>query len=191
MRSLQFDSPIQLQTERLRLRQWRLRDHAVFADMNADPEVMRYFPAALSREKSDAMANQIQSLITAKGWGLWAVERIEDERFVGFVGLHEPTHDFSFSPCVEIGWRLSRDTWGQGIATEAAKAALDFAFQELELDKLMSFTPKNNVRSMAVMERIGMSDTQQDFDHPALPKGHELERHALYCITNEQWQGSK
>jgi RimJ/RimL family protein N-acetyltransferase len=191
MRSLQFDSPVQLQTERLRLRQWRLRDHAVFADMNADPEVMRYFPAALSREKSDAMANQIQSLITAKGWGLWAVERIEDERFVGFVGLHEPTHDFSFSPCVEIGWRLSRDTWGQGIATEAAKAALDFAFHELELDKLMSFTPKNNVRSMAVMERIGMSDTQQDFDHPALPKGHELERHALYCITNEQWQGSK
>ncbi|HCH24399.1 MAG TPA: GNAT family N-acetyltransferase [Oceanospirillaceae bacterium] len=191
MKLLQFESPVQLQTERLRLRQWRLRDHAVFAGMNADPEVMRYFPRALSRDESDAMADRIQSLITAKGWGLWAVERIEDERFVGFVGLHEPTHDFTFSPCVEIGWRLSRDTWGQGIATEAAKAAVDFAFQELELEKLMSFTPKANLRSMAVMERIGMHDTKQDFDHPALPQGHELERHALYCITNEQWQGSK
>lgn len=188
MKTLEFGSPIQLQTERLRLRQWRLRDYTVFAQMNADPEVMRYFPSALTREESDAMAERIQSLIIAKGWGLWAVERIEDERFVGFVGLHEPTHDFSFSPCVEIGWRLSRDTWGQGYATEAANAVVGFAFEQLKLDKLMSFTPKLNTRSMAVMERIGMHNTHQDFDHPALAQDDELLHHALYCITREQWQ---
>ena len=190
MKTLEFDSPVQLQTERLLLRQWRPRDYALFAEMNADEEIMRHFPSTLTKHDSDLMADRIQSLIIAKGWGLWAVERIEDQRFVGFVGLHEPTHDFSFSPCVEIGWRLSRDSWGQGIATEAAQAALKFAFEELKLPQVMSFTPLTNVRSMAVMERIGMYNTGNDFDHPALPNGHELQRHALYCITTEQWDQS-
>ena len=188
MKTLEFDSPVQLQTERLLLRQWRLRDYSVFAEMNADPEVMRFFPNLLSSQESDEMADRIQTLITAKGWGLWALERIEDERFLGFVGLHEPTHDFSFSPCVEIGWRLSRDTWGQGYATEAAQAALGFAFSQLQLNKVMSFTPQANTRSMAVMERIGMYNTLQDFDHPALPAQHTLVRHSLYCITVDQWR---
>ena len=188
MQTLTFEHPIQLQTERLRLRQWRLRDYKVFAEMNADPEVMRFFPAPLTTEQSNNMADRIQSLITAKGWGLWAVERIADERFLGFVGLHEPTDDFTFSPCVEIGWRLSRDTWGHGYASEAAKAALEFAFTQLKLAKVMSFTPLANTRSMAVMERIGMHNMQADFDHPALPSEHTLLRHALYSITAEQWQ---
>ena len=186
-RTIEFDTPVQLLTERLKLRQWRPRDLPVFAAMNADPEVMKFFPAPLSRQESDAMANQIGSLITANGWGLWAIERLEDERFIGFVGLHEPMHVFPFSPCVEIGWRLSRDTWGQGMATEAANEALKFAFEGLGLDQVVSFTPTVNARSRAVMERLGMVNSQADFDHPALEKDDSLLRHALYHINRDHW----
>ena len=170
-----------LHTKRLRLRSWRDADKAAFGRMNADPDVMRYFPAPLSSAESDALADAIRSHIDRLGWGLWAVEVTGVMPFAGYIGLARPRFESHFTPCVEIGWRLSRDAWGHGYAIEGALAALSFGFTELGLDEIVSFTTDANQRSRRVMERIGMThDLSDDFDHPFLPAGHPLRRHVLY-----------
>jgi RimJ/RimL family protein N-acetyltransferase len=171
----------QLRTARLLLRQWRDDDLAPFAELNADAEVMRYFPSTMTREASDALAEFQRAAIAERGWGLWAVEA--DGRFVGFVGLAEPRFEAHFLPAVEIGWRLRRDAWGQGYATEAAREVVAFGFGELGLDEIVSFTAVANAPSRRVMERIGMThDPADDFDHPRLADGDPLRRHVLYRL---------
>lgn len=166
-------------TPRLILRRWRPDDRAPFAALCADPEVMRHFPAPLSRADSDALADRIDAAITERGFGFWAVEVRSGPSFIGFVGLSQP----SFRPEIEVGWRLVRAAWGQGYATEAARAALAFGFGSLGLDQIISFTVPDNHRSRAVMVRLGMRhDPGDDFDHPALPPGHPLRRHVLYRL---------
>ncbi|MCK5662672.1 MAG: GNAT family N-acetyltransferase, partial [Thiotrichaceae bacterium] len=118
------------------------------------------------------------------------VELKADHQFIGFVGLNNPQDNLPFNPCVEIGWRIAKQFWGQGLATEAANAALEFAFKNLKLDEVVSFTSMHNQRSKAVMERLNMTDAKQNFDHPALPVGHYLRQHVLYKISREQWQSS-
>jgi RimJ/RimL family protein N-acetyltransferase len=157
-------------TRRLHLRQWRDSDLEPFAQLNADPLVMAYFPSPLQRDESDAIARRCRELIDQQGWGFWAVELQESESFIGFVGLHEPRPDLPFSPCVEIGWRLASHYWGKGYATEAARYALQFGFEKLALPEVVSFTVTGNLRSRHVMERLGMHDTETTFEHPALPK---------------------
>lgn len=180
-----------IETERLYLRQWQASDFAVFAEINADPEVMKYFPKLLSTAVSNAIAHKCQQLIIDKGWGLWAVSLKDRSKekgaFIGFVGLNDTHADMSFAPAVEIAWRLHKDCWGQGYATEAARAALNFAFTELSLDKVVSFTAVINKRSQRVMERIGMLNAQANFYHPALDANHQLAEHVLYNITRQQW----
>jgi RimJ/RimL family protein N-acetyltransferase len=172
---------VELRTSRLVLRQWREADFAPFASLNADPEVMRYFPAALTREQSDALAERERSLITGRGWGLWAVEVVRGAPFIGFVGLAEPRFEAHFTPAVEVGWRLAHEHWGRGYATEAASAALAFGFDKGGLEEIVSFTSVINERSRKVMERIGMThDPAEDFDHPLLPHDDPLRRHVLY-----------
>jgi RimJ/RimL family protein N-acetyltransferase len=171
-----------LRTARLELRQWRTDDLAPFASLNADSETMRFFPAALTREESDSLAGRAQLHLAERGWGLWAVEVIDSRRFIGFVGLAEPRFEAHFTPAVEVGWRLARDAWGHGYASEGGRAALAFAFDELGLEEVVSFTAVVNERSRRVMERLGMThDPQDDFDHPSIPDG-PLRRHALYRI---------
>ena len=181
-----------LETERLYLRQWQPSDFAVFAQMNADPEVMRYFPKLLSATVSDTIANKCQQLIKDNGWGFWAVSvktgLEKSDPFIGFVGLNQTHPDMAFAPCVEIAWRLNKDYWGQGYATEAAKAALKFAFDELGLDEIVAFTAVINQPSQQVMKRIGMINTQDNFYHPALEPSHALAEHVLYKMTWQQWQ---
>jgi RimJ/RimL family protein N-acetyltransferase len=177
-----------LETKRLLLRQWRDEDFAPFAALNADPEVMRYFPAPLSREASDAMALRCRSLIFERGWGFWAVERKDTQEFIGFVGLNKPVAQLPFSPCVEIGWRLALAHWGNGYATEAAQRALQFGFEELELPEIVSFCVLSNSKSRAVMERLGMQDQGATFNHPAIPVEHELSLHCLYRLSRDRWQ---
>ena len=173
----------QLRTERLLLRGWREADLAPFAALNADPEVMRYFPALLSRHESDALAERISASLAERTWGLWAVER--EGVFLGFTGLAVPRFEAHFTPAVEIGWRFARAAWGSGYATEAANAVVRFAFDELRLDQIVSFTAAANLRSRAVMERIGMvHDEAGDFDHPLLPASSSLRRHVLYRLRN-------
>jgi len=172
-----------LRTTRLLLRPWHAADRAPFAELNADPAVMEHFPAPLDRAASDALADRIAADLDRNGWGLWAVEAVATGRFLGFTGLARPGFTAHFTPAVEAGWRLARDAWGHGYATEAATAALGHAFGPLGLDELVSFTTAGNHRSRAVMERLGMShDPADDFEHPALPAGHPLRRHVLYRL---------
>jgi RimJ/RimL family protein N-acetyltransferase len=173
-----------LKTERLLLRPWRDDDLAPFAAMNADPEVMRHFPATLDRAESDALAGRIREGFAARGFGNWAVEVPGVTSFAGFVGLSVPRFDAPFMPCVEIGWRLARACWGKGYATEAARAALAFGFGDLKLPEIVSFTAVANLPSRRVMERLDMRhDPTGDFDHPSLPEGHRLRRHVLYRVS--------
>jgi RimJ/RimL family protein N-acetyltransferase len=168
-------------TERLLLRQWKPSDREPFAQLNADPRVMEFFPSLLSREQSDSMANLCESLIEQRGWGFWAVELKGSGRFIGFVGLHQPTAPLPFSPCTEVGWRLAFDCWGQGFATEAAREALRIGFEVLGLEEIVSFTAVTNRRSRAVMERLRMNESGV-FEHPSVPVGSPLREHCLYRL---------
>jgi ribosomal-protein-alanine N-acetyltransferase len=173
----------ELRTERLLLRGWREADFRPFAALNGDPETMRFFPAPLTREESDAFAEHVRATLETQGWGLWAVEVPGEAEFVGFVGLARPNFEAHFTPAVEVGWRLGREHWGKGYATEAARAAVGYAFGELGLDEIVSFTSRLNTPSIRVMERIGMThDPADDFDHPRVPEGHPLRPHVLYRL---------
>jgi 3-dehydroquinate dehydratase / shikimate dehydrogenase len=165
----------------LLLRQWTPDDREPFARLNADPRVMEYFAARLSKAESDASADAIQNHIEQHGWGLWALDVPGVAPFAGFVGLSRPRFDAHFTPCVEVGWRLAPEFWGCGYATEGALAVLRFGFDVLRLDEIVSFTTERNLRSRRVMERLGMThDPNDDFDHPGLASDHELRRHVLY-----------
>jgi RimJ/RimL family protein N-acetyltransferase len=172
---------VELHTERLKLRAWQEADREAFARFNADPEVMRYFPDRLSKEESDSLAQRIQAHIDEHGWGLWAVEAIGVAPFAGFIGLAAPRFEAHFTPCIEVGWRLGREYWGRGYATEGAHAVLAFGFGELGLGEIVSLTSESNLPSRRVMERLGMMHHPgDDFDHPLIPPGHALRRHVLY-----------
>ena len=178
-----------LTTGRLLLRGWRDEDRPPFARLNADPQVMEHFPAPLGRSESDAFVDRMIAAFDRDGFGLWAVERRSDGAFLGFTGLSAPTFEAHFTPCVEVGWRFAREAWGHGFATEAARAALGFGFDELGLDEIVSFTTPGNRRSTAVMERLGMTrDPADDFDHPRLAAGHPLRRHVLYRLSADRWR---
>jgi RimJ/RimL family protein N-acetyltransferase len=175
---------MELRTDRLILRRWRPGDRAPFTRMNADPEVMRYMIRALSREESDAFVDRIEKHFEDLGFGLWAVEIAGSADLIGFVGLSVPRFEAPFMPAVEIGWRLDRPYWGQGYATEAARASIADGFERVGLREIVSFTVPANVRSVAVMERVGMArDPTGDFDHPNVPEGSPLRRHLLYRIA--------
>jgi RimJ/RimL family protein N-acetyltransferase len=154
--------------------------------MNADPRVMEYLPGLLSEEESGALTARIEDHFEQYGFGLWAVEICDVASFAGFLGLLVARFEARFTPCVEIGWRLSAKHWGHGYATEGARAALAFGFEALGLEEIVSFTVPGNRRSRRVMERIGMiRNPADDFDHPLLPEGHPLRRHVLYRITRQ------
>jgi RimJ/RimL family protein N-acetyltransferase len=174
----------ELTTGRLKLRQWRDADLAPFAALNADPEVMRYFPATMTREQSNEFARYVRDTIARQGWGLWAVEVTDGPPFVGFVGLNRVSFEEHFTPAVEVGWRLARPFWGSGYATEAATGAVTFGFDQLDLDEIVSFTSTTNEPSIRVMRRLGMRhDAAGDFDHPSVAEGSPLRRHVLYRLA--------
>jgi RimJ/RimL family protein N-acetyltransferase len=175
------------ETERLRLRQWQDDDLVQFRAMGADPRVMEFFPALLDSAASDALAERCRSLIAQRGWGFWAIELRSTGEFIGFTGLHVPRADLPCSPCVEIGWRLAADHWGQGYATEAARAALRVGFAELGLDEIVSFMAVQNQRSQSVMRRLGMQPDPLGFDHPAVAAGHPLRPHVLFRLRRQSW----
>ena len=175
---------IELETERLKLRAWQESDLQPFAELNADKDVMHYFPSVLTREQSDNLADKFQQLILDHGWGFWAVELKATGQFIGFTGLNTQPEQFIFSPCVEIGWRFAKQYWHQGYATEAAKACLKFAFETLQLKEVVSFTAVHNTASEHVMQRLGMQ-AMFEFNHPALTQESPLSRHILYKIVQK------
>jgi RimJ/RimL family protein N-acetyltransferase len=179
----------QLRTRRLLLRRWRNEDRTPFAALNADPAVMEHFPATLRHDESDALVDRIEAGFEQRGWGLWAVEAPGSAPFVGFVGLNPATFDAPFTPAVEIGWRLAREHWGKGYATEGALAALAFGFDTLSLDEIVSFTTTANTRSRQVMERLDMQhDAADDFENPNVPVGDPSRPHVLYRLARNAWQ---
>jgi RimJ/RimL family protein N-acetyltransferase len=176
---------------RLLLRAWRPEDREPFARINADPEVMEYFVSPMARHESDASMDRIEAGIAEHGFGLWAVEERETAAFIGFAGLSDQTFESPFTPAFEVGYRLARQSWGQGYATEAAKEAVRYGFAEVGLREIVSITAVGNARSRAVMEKLGMTrNPADDFDHPGAPDGHPLRRHVLYRLTDAQWQAA-
>jgi ribosomal-protein-alanine N-acetyltransferase len=150
--------------------------------MNADPAVMEFFPSTLDRAESDAAFDRLSAPVSERGWGLWAVEH--EGAFIGFTGLNPVGADLPCAPGIEVGWRLARSAWGYGFATEAARVALEIAFAQLAAEEVVSFTATGNLRSRAVMERIGMRlDEEGDFDHPRRAKGSAVRRQVLYRLA--------
>jgi len=180
--------PIEIDTARLRLRQWRDSDLAPFAALCADARAMRFFPSTLDRAASDAAVARWRGQIDDRGWGLWAAERRDTQDFIGFVGLAVPPSTMPFSPCVEIGWRLLPAHWRQGFATEGARAVLRVGFEQLGLDEIVSFTSVLNTPSRSVMERIGMVNAEHPFVHPGIAEGSPLRPHCLYLLSRERWR---
>jgi ribosomal-protein-alanine N-acetyltransferase len=177
-----------LRTERLILRTWRDEDRDPWAAMNADPVVMEHFPGTLTRAEADACIDRYREHFEEHGYGLWAVEEAASGDFVGFVGLNNPTFEADFLPATEIGWRLAQHHWGKGYATEAARRALQFGFEEADLDEIQSWTVPANLKSIAVMERLGMThDPADDFEHPKVPLGHPLRLHLRYRLSRWRW----
>lgn len=174
-------APVELRSPRCVLRDWRDADLEPFARLNADPQVMEHFPALLSRAESDALAARLRAGIAERGWGFFALEVPGVAPFVGFVGLQPVAFEAHFTPCVEIGWRLDVPYWGKGYAREAARIAIEFAFETLGLDEVVAQTTTTNLRSMAVMEALGMTRSpEDDFDHPRLLDVPRLRRCVLY-----------
>jgi 3-dehydroquinate dehydratase/shikimate dehydrogenase len=174
-----------LTTKRLILRSWKESDLVSFAEINADPKAMEYFPALLSREESDACVQKYQKEIDAHGYGLWAVELKATGQFIGFIGIRKVLFEAPFTPAHELGWRLAVPFWGHGYATEGARAAMAFGFEQLGLPKVVAFTVPMNVRSRKVMERLGMHEDGL-FEHPFLPEGHRLRTHVFYTISSSE-----
>ncbi|GBF80989.1 GNAT family N-acetyltransferase [Aphanothece sacrum] len=174
---------LEIITPRLILRRWQTEDQQTFSQINADPRVMEFLPKPLSFDESNSFIERIETHFEENGFGLWATQLQDSPSLIGFIGLSIPRFQASFTPCVEIGWRLGYDYWGKGYATEGAKAALEFAFTQLNLPEVLSFTVPKNWRSRRVMERIDMKFSQE-FDHPDLPEGNPLRKHILYKTTN-------
>jgi RimJ/RimL family protein N-acetyltransferase len=177
-----------LTTDRLLLREWRDEDLAPWAALNADPRVREFFPNLLTGAESLAQMQEARAHFARHGFGPWAVEVIDGEPFVGFIGLSVPSFEAHFTPCVELGYRLAFDAWGHGYATEGGRAVLRHGFETLGLPEIVAFTTASNWRSRRVMERLAMRHRPaDDFDHPSLPDGHALRRHVLYRVRADDW----
>lgn len=183
--------PETLETERLLLRRWAAADADDFAAMNADPAVLEHIGPPLTREQSDAYLARIRRQFDDVGYGLWAVEVRRTGQLVGFTGLAILGHAAPTTTAVEVGWRLVRDAWGQGYATEAATAAVGLAFGPLAMDELVSITTPDNLRSQAVMRRLGMRRAPVlDFEREQLATGDPLRPAVVHRLERHEWTPS-
>ncbi|SDL70451.1 Protein N-acetyltransferase, RimJ/RimL family [Salinimicrobium catena] len=171
-------------SQRLGFRSWTHDDLDQFAAMNADEEVMKHFPKPLSREESAEFLDRLFKHYAKHGYCYFAAEVLESREFIGFIGLAFQSYAAPFTPATDIGWRLKRSAWGKGYATEGAKRCLQFAFEDLQLEKVISTCPKQNHRSELVMQKIGMKKASE-FDHPKLQDSPELQKCVVYEIEKE------
>jgi RimJ/RimL family protein N-acetyltransferase len=179
---------VTLRTERLILRRWRHSDREPYARLNADSRIMEFMPSLLSHAESDLLIDRSERHFRQHGFGRCATELAQNGSFIGSIGLAIPPFSAAFTPCVEIGWRLFPDYWGEGLASEGAREVVRYAFEVLGLESLVAFTVPANVRSRRVMEKLGMvHEPTEDFDHPNLPEGHPLRRHVLYRLRRSDW----
>ncbi|WP_248926227.1 GNAT family N-acetyltransferase [Paenibacillus hamazuiensis] len=179
---------IYFETSRLRLRDWEETDLEPFRRLNADERVMKYFPKTLSTEETNAFYKSIISEFEECGFGLYAVEVKENKEFIGFIGFRRATFEADFTPCIEIGWRLKKEAWGKGYATEGAAACLQYGFNELGFHEVFSFTADINEPSKKVMIKIGMNFIKM-FGHPRVEKDSPLNKHVLFHIQQNSANG--
>ena len=173
-----------IETPRLILRPYAEADRDAVAELNGHPEVGAWLSGALSREESDAMMDRVSKAIAEQGFGFWGAERKADGRLVGMIGLLVMGPDLPAPGAIELGWRLHPDAQGTGLATEGAAACRDWAFANLPVDEVVAITAETNVRSQAVMTKIGMTrDPNRDFDHPKLAEDHPLRRHVFFSVA--------
>jgi len=178
---------IELETEHLKLRQWKSEDYILYHELTSNQEVMRFFPKTLTKEQSNRAARKFENLIASRGWGFWAVELKSSGTFIGYAGLHVPATLFPFSPCVEIGWRVEDKYWKNGYVQEAGEEILSCAFEELNLDKIVYFTSLLNTQAEGVMQELGMRDIDENFKHPKMSTSYSLEEHRLFTINKKEW----
>jgi len=176
-----------LETPRLILRDWNEGDLDPFIQMNQDAMVMKYFPNILKREETMNLYKRIIAHCDKWGYGLYAAEYKPDNKFIGFIGLSHPRFESDFTPCVEIGWRLDKQYWRQGLATEGATEVLRYAFSDLGLKEVYSFTAIKNIPSFRVMEKIGLNRIGP-FYHPNLPRESAVSLHWIYKITKNEFR---
>ena len=188
---LPLPTMVELNTDRLLLRQWRDADRDPWAALCADSEVMQFLSSNRDRATSDTAIDRWRSRIDAQGWSFWAVEIKSTSEFIGMAGLQVPAEPHPCLPCTEIGWRLARAYWGQGYASEAATRILSFAFTDLKVHEVVASTAVGNKRSSAVMQRIGMSGPEATFVHPGVPEGSHLRQHVLYRITSASYAAQR
>lgn len=170
-----------IETPRLLLRQWKDADLDDFARLNADPQVMRYFPEPYSGDRTKQLYDLIQEEFAEYGYGLYAAEEKSSGKFIGFIGFHWARMDADFCPCIEIGWRLDKEYWGKGYAPEGAKACLEHGFAHLGFERVYAYTAVSNIPSQRVMQKAGMR-LDRYFDHPDVPENHPLRCHVCYAI---------
>ena len=183
-----------IQTERLLLRNWEARDLEPFSEMGRDERVMKYFPNLMTEEDCKNFIATKQGVIEKNGWGFWAAEHVKSKAFVGVVGIvyDELPIKLKQSPRLEIGWRLRTEWWHQGLATEAARACLEFGFETVQANEIVAVTALSNLPSVRVMQKLGMSrDAADDFNHPRVAEGHPLQRHLVYRLTKEDWERAR
>jgi RimJ/RimL family protein N-acetyltransferase len=177
-----------MRTDRLIMRRWRDSDREPFAELNGDAETMQFFPSTMDRAGSDALVDRIEASFERQGFGLWALEVAATGRFIGFTGLNPMPDGVPGAGGMEVGWRLRKDAWHHGYATEAARAALGVAFDGARLDEIWSMTATLNEPSQAVMRRIGLTE-HGFFEHPSVPEGSPIRPHVLYRIARADWAG--
>jgi RimJ/RimL family protein N-acetyltransferase len=186
--SVSTNYPTMLRTRRLILRQWQESDFLPYARLNADQRVMEFMLGTMTEEETRQSIENIEKHFDAHGFGRWAVEIAESEKFIGFVGINIPTYTLPFSPCVEVAWRICANEWGKGYAPEAANEAMRDGFERVGLQEIVSFTTLTNLKSRRVMEKLGMQYCPaEDFDHPMVSEGHHLRRHVLYRMSKADW----
>jgi RimJ/RimL family protein N-acetyltransferase len=186
--SIPRPSIIEPETDRLRLRQWRTDDYDPFVLICSDPVVMQFLTKSRDRATTLSRIDSWSAAITERGWGFWAAEVKETSELIGFVGLSVPADGHPFLPCVELGWRLARNHWGKGYATEGARACLKVAFEVLELPEVIATTALGNSRSSAVMERLRMRGPETTFEHPGVPTDSPNRMHKLYRLSRAEWE---
>lgn len=178
-----------IKTERLILRTWQVEDSDAYFQINQDPKVLEFLRGPLTRVKIQDFIRYVRCHDEQHGYTTWATEHKQTGALMGFIGLNTVDWRAHFTPAVEIGWRLGSEYWGKGYATEGAKAALNYAFKCCNLQEIVAFTVPANIRSIRVMEKIGLKrDIYGDFAHPKLPKDHPLSKHVLYRLSRSSWQ---
>ncbi len=166
-------------SERLGFRNWLTEDIEILSALNADSEVMEFFPSIQTREQSEKFIAQMQNEFGEKGFCYFAVDQLDTNELIGFIGIHEHTFESDFTPCIDIGWRLKRSVWYQGFATEGAKRVLEYAFNELKIEKIVSFTPIINTPSENVMKKLGLKRLRT-FDFPLFKNDDRLRECVMY-----------